>query len=823
MTSTPEFESWVERARQKSVFEAYDMLGCLPLKKSSEGVTGPCPVCGGDDRFSLVKKKNIFSCRNCGPDPGAGDAIDLVKFVNGVEFVEAVKFLTGEDPPKGSANSDAPPRDDTAIREWRAEERARRDTEDKQKAVKQAEAVAGAQDLFARAKPFPGSLADKYMRGRGVMLEPEQSADLRFVPALDYRGFADSKKETSETVLGQFPCMLAAIRDAQGKFIGVHRTYLDPDGKGKLKPPGDTTRNNAKKVFGLQKNGHIRLGPIMEDMVMGEGIETTSSWYQFGIGPQQVGMMVGINLDNMMGWCTDTVPHPASKDTRAKIPNGVPDMERPGVIFPEGVKRVIRLGDGDSDYYATRAKMLSALRRDQANGITSMAHFAPEGLDFNNVLQREESANLTPPQTLAEFEAEVVPKLYPKFEFKSKYGARFLRDLKKKGRDLEWLIKGLITRGDKSMLAGPSRSGKSFCAIDLAMCVALGKPFFEFKTKQGLVCYQAGEGANGIKNRFLAYCKRHNIDFENSNIPLVMLEKRIDLFAPDGDTAPFIEELQTISRMLGVPVELVVIDTFAKAQGAADEINGKDMAAVLNNMDKIQEQTGAHVMGVHHMNSEGSKLRGHTSLFANMDQVLGVTMDPETKVRTLTTLKIKDGADDLKINFELKQELLGEDDDGDPITSCVVLPMGEKAELKSEESGNFYLANNGEKKLVRALMRALNEHGVPPPPSIRDRIPSFVRKVVDYEIVKEIYTRAELSDDEDSKNAKAARTQALKRAREKLQNNVIIGADQPFAWFNGRPVAGVPETYPAAPLKSNSKRKSEMVLAPGEDETDFPF
>src|SRR6516225_8017145 len=54
---------------------------------------GPCPICGGDDRFSINLKKQVFYCRHC--DVG-GDVIQLVQHIDGGSFAEAVELLTGE-------------------------------------------------------------------------------------------------------------------------------------------------------------------------------------------------------------------------------------------------------------------------------------------------------------------------------------------------------------------------------------------------------------------------------------------------------------------------------------------------------------------------------------------------------------------------------------------------------------------------------------------------------------------------------------------------------------------------------------------------------
>lgn len=63
----------------------------------------------------------------------------------------------------------------------------------------------------------------------------------------------------------------------------------------------------------------------------------------------------------------------------------------------------------------------------------------------------------------------------------------------------EWLVKNVLTRGEQAMLVGASQSGKSFLAIDLAFAIARGVPWFGNKTRKGLVVYQAGESAKGVR------------------------------------------------------------------------------------------------------------------------------------------------------------------------------------------------------------------------------------------------------------------------------------------------------------------------------------
>ena len=78
---------------------------------------GPCPQCGGKDRFSINVRKQVFLCRQCG---SKGDVIALVRFLDGCGFLEALESLTGERAPAPSrpplAATDAPRDDDRDAR-----------------------------------------------------------------------------------------------------------------------------------------------------------------------------------------------------------------------------------------------------------------------------------------------------------------------------------------------------------------------------------------------------------------------------------------------------------------------------------------------------------------------------------------------------------------------------------------------------------------------------------------------------------------------------------------------------------------------------------
>ena len=103
MRGDGQFEAWIERARAVPIEHEIGRRGIKLQWQSKTEFVGPCPKCGGDDRFAINTKKQLFNCRGC--DVG-GDVIQLVEHLDGVDFNTACTRLTGQPPPKtnGKAN-----------------------------------------------------------------------------------------------------------------------------------------------------------------------------------------------------------------------------------------------------------------------------------------------------------------------------------------------------------------------------------------------------------------------------------------------------------------------------------------------------------------------------------------------------------------------------------------------------------------------------------------------------------------------------------------------------------------------------------------------
>ena len=153
-----------------------------------------------------------------------------------------------------------------------------------------------------------------------------------------------------------------------------------------------------------------------------------------------------------------------------------------------------------------------------------------------------------------------------------------------------YLVRGWLGKGALSILYGPSNSGKTFVATDLAVHVASGSEWRGNKVRSGLVIYVAGEGGDGIRNRFAAIRKERPT--VQARAGLRLLSTNIDLFGPDDASA-------LCSFMPSDEAALIVIDTMARSMGTGDENSARDVAQFVRNCDFIRKRTGAHVLIIH--------------------------------------------------------------------------------------------------------------------------------------------------------------------------------------------------------------------------------
>lgn len=407
MRLTPAQTAWIDRARDADILSVAQRSPVnAKLKKHSREWIGPCPRCGGTDRFAINpgKKGGVFNCRGSG---AGGDVISLVRHVVGCEFLTACELINGE--PMPAADSKISKGEIEAAAEQRERERAEADK--KREAEHEAWCLRMRQSAYAiwkAAEPFAGSIAETYLREvRGIRELPD-GLRLRFAPKLAFcHGEEDDGTgRMVARVIHRGPALLGAGVDGAGKFRALHRQYLDldqPDGKAKLIDPDSGKEiDDKKKSLGSLGGAAMHLVDGDRRLYIGEGIETVLSvWYAMHAAGRDLSgcaFWCAFNLGNLGGKHSGTVAHPFLKDAGGKpqrIQGPEPDLKGSGIAIPDSVEDIVLLGDGDSDRFTTHCALYRGARRFRLNseamtriGRTVRVAWAPEGRDFNDELLR---------------------------------------------------------------------------------------------------------------------------------------------------------------------------------------------------------------------------------------------------------------------------------------------------------------------------------------------------------------------------------------------------------------------------------------------------
>jgi hypothetical protein len=240
------------------------------------------------------------------------------------------------------------------------------------------------------------------------------------------------------------------------------------------------------------------------------------------------------------------------------------------------------------------------------------------------------------------------------------------------------VIKGWLDEAALGLIFGPTSCGKTFLALDLALHVAAGWTWGDEKTTAGGVIYVAAEAGTSIEDRIAAFKLRYSI-LAKRDLPFVAITEPVGLFAARGKqlySADFIalgESIKAHIEEMKVPLRLIVIDTMNRAFAGADENSSQDMGKVIAALDFLRSKFGCHVLTIHHTGKDQDRgARGHSSLECAVDTAVKVQRDEKSGVSTATIIKQRDGSSGKSKSFRLELVKLGEDEDGDPVTSCVL-------------------------------------------------------------------------------------------------------------------------------------------------------
>jgi phage/plasmid primase-like uncharacterized protein len=252
----------IERARSVPIENVIEARG-VKLHGTVERV-GPCPVCGGVDRFGINTRKQLFHCRGCS---AGGDVIALEQFLSGGGFREAIETLTGV---KTGYNNTRP---------ISPVDRSNGDCAKR--------ALASARKIIAEMRPIIGTPGEVYLRDvRKIDVAAIEDVLSRTDAIGWHPGVYFNEPEYPERGDPPHPLhgqRLGAIISVMTDAVtaeptgAISRTYIALDGTKVLK---------AKTL--ASPRGIIRLSPddeVGDGLIIAEGLETALSGMSIGLRP----------------------------------------------------------------------------------------------------------------------------------------------------------------------------------------------------------------------------------------------------------------------------------------------------------------------------------------------------------------------------------------------------------------------------------------------------------------------------------------------------------------------------------------------------------
>ena len=185
----------------------------------------------------------------------------------------------------------------------------------------------------------------------------------------------------------------------------------------------------------------------------------------------------------------------------------------------------------------------------------------------------------------------------------------------------EWTIGGILPRSGVCMLFGPPETYKSFLAIDWSLSIGFGRGWQGRPVKKGGVAYIAGEGFAGLGARSKAWKSYHKqlgksgVKWYGGAVDLTDLSSVNELYeALDED---FAED----------SLELIVIDTFSRNSGGAEENSNTDVKKFMHTADLLQKRYKCTVLIIHHCGKNPEKgPRGASAFTGDTETIISVDL-----------------------------------------------------------------------------------------------------------------------------------------------------------------------------------------------------
>jgi hypothetical protein len=227
----------------------------------------------------------------------------------------------------------------------------------------------------------------------------------------------------------------------------------------------------------------------------------------------------------------------------------------------------------------------------------------------------------------------------------------------------------------------------------------------------------------------------------------------------------FIDEM--VQQLGGAVPVVVVVDTLNRTYSGS-ESSDQDMTAYVGAADAIKTRFNCTVIIVHHCGLEANRPRGHTALAGAADAQISIRR--QRHLITATVDFAKDMPDGYSNTGKLEKIEIGSDEDGEMISTCILVPTDEKPEPAKPQ------LSPGMKLAMKALDKALITGGAnrcwPGMPATVISVPTSLWRATFYQM-----SLLEAPDGHQD-----ARQKAFRRASTELQARELVGCSSDHVW-----------------------------------------
>lgn len=178
-------------------------------------------------------------------------------------------------------------------------------------------------------------------------------------------------------------------------------------------------------------------------------------------------------------------------------------------------------------------------------------------------------------------------------------------------KPIEWLVDGLIPRGQAILFTGPTKLGKSFLCLDLMICASLGREWLGKRVDTcaslGMFCEDSTNMLFWRRDQILRYLGAHHYDTEGRAAAygrpgMVNWLMEFDPRSHEGRTTRLWQQLTYYCETN--EVSIVVLDT-ARQVFDGNEIVARQVTEFANVCNRLAEQLNAAVIVTHHPPKSG--------------------------------------------------------------------------------------------------------------------------------------------------------------------------------------------------------------------------